>query len=215
MSAYCTKGDLYANGLPRGALPNPGRLVADVAEATDVLTLDGHGFTTNDVLVFRAEGSGSLPSPLVAGTTYYAIAASDSTFQVAASVDGAAIDLTTAGSGIVVSTPLPFDAAIAWASAMANDFLPAHVVPLEAPYPPLVVTVAADLAIARLMMITGGRSADYVAEKMAGAQKLLSKWGRNIPLRGDNVPAPAGLSAVATTTARDPRGWLTDGGGIP
>lgn len=215
MSAYCVTADLYDHGLPRGGLPNPGRLVADVTIATEVLELDGHGFRDDAELIFRAEAGGSLPSPLVAGTTYYAIVVSDSTFQVAATAGGAAIDLTTAGSNIVVVTPLPFATAIAWASSMVDDFLPAHVVPLESPYPPSVVAVTADLAIARLLMHTGGASRDFVTTKLMEAQKLLSRWAKGVPLRGENVPPAAGLAAVAVATATDPRGWIPDGGTLP
>ena len=59
---YCTEADLYDYGLPRGSLPNPGRIVAEVASGTEILTLDGHGFRDDSELLFRAEAGGSLPS---------------------------------------------------------------------------------------------------------------------------------------------------------
>lgn len=214
-SEYCTKDDLYEAGLQRGALPNPGRLVAAVDIATDTLTLDGHGFRADAELLFRAEAGGSLPSPLVAGTTYYALVVSDATFRVSATAGGSAINLTTAGSLIVVSTPVPFTAAIRRASALVDDMLPAHVVPLTAPYPVVVVAVTADLAIAVLGALTGGSSADFVTLKLAGAQKILDRWGKGIPIRGANAPPGAGLAAVAATTAVDPLGWIPTGGTIP
>ncbi len=214
-SAYCSKEDLYDAGLARGSLPNPGRLVASVDITTELLTLDGHGFRADAELLFRAETGGSLPSPLVAGTTYYADAVSDSTFKVRSTAGGAAINLTTAGSLIVVSTPLPFIAAIRRASAMVDDMLPAHIVPLTAPYPVVVVAVTADLAIAVLGMLTGGSSADFITQKLAGAQKILDRWSKGIPIRGAVVPPAAGLSALAVTTATDPRGWVPVGGTLP
>ena len=215
LSAYCESADLYDAGLQRGALPSPGRLVSAVDTTTNIFSLDGHGFRSGAQLLFRAETGGALPSPLVAGTTYYALSLTDATFQVAASAGGAAIDLTTAGSLIVVSTPLPVQAAIEWASGMVDDFLPAHVVPLESPYPAVVVAVAADLAVARLGVITGGASADFVATKLAAAQKMLDRWAKGLPIRGAIVPPAAGLATVAVTTAVDPRGWIPTGGTLP
>lgn len=214
-SEYCTKPDLYDAGLARGTLPNPGRLVASVDTSADLLTLDGHGFRADAELLFRAETGGSLPSPLVAGTTYYADAVSDSTFKVRASAGGAAINLTTAGSLIVVSTPVPFTAAIRRASAMVDDMLPAHLVPLTAPYPVVVVAVTADLAIAVLGMLTGGSSSDFVTEKLAAAQKILDRWAKGVPIRGAIVPPAAGLAAVTTVTGLDSRGWIPTGGTLP
>ena len=41
------------------------------------VTLDEHAFATNDPLTFRAQAGGSLPAPLVEGTTYYAIEVDD------------------------------------------------------------------------------------------------------------------------------------------
>lgn len=215
LSAYCSAADLYDAGLQRGALPSPGRLVAAINATTNVLSLDGHGFRDDAELLFRAETGGSMPSPLVAGTTYYAIVLTDATCQVAATAGGAAIDITTEGSLVVVSTPLPTQAAIEWASGMVDDFLPAHVVPLDAPYPAVVIAVTADLAVARLGVITGGSSADFIATKLAAAQKMLDRWAKGLPIRGAIVPTAAGLSTVAAATATDPRGWIPTGGTLP
>lgn len=215
MSAYCTRGDLYDSGLPRGALPNPGRVVASVDVANDLMTLEGHGLETDDVVVFRAEAGGTLPSPLVAGVSYYAIAVTDSTFKVSATEGGSAIDLTSAGSSVVAVTQLPFDRAIVWASAIVDNFLPSHVVPLEAPYPEIVVQVVADLAIARLSRQTGGASSDFVTAKLAEAQRILDRWGKQLaPIRGENAPTAANL-AVTGVGSTDPRGWATEVGKLP
>lgn len=215
MTAYCQPADLYDYGLPRGALPNPGRLIESVDANTEILTLDGHGFRADAELVFRAEDGGALPTPLVAGTTYYAIPLTDSTFSVAATPAGAAIDLTTSGSLVLVVTPLPFDAAIDWASQMVDDFLPAHVAPLVAPFPPTIVAVTADLAATRLLAYTGGAGREEIATKLAAAQKLLDRWAKGIPLRGSSPPPAANLAAVATVSAADPRGWVPEGGTLP
>jgi hypothetical protein len=63
---------------------------------TDVIT----GATLiNGTVVFFGNSGGALPDPLVAGTRYYVVNTSGSTFKVAATSGGAAIDLTTAGTG--------------------------------------------------------------------------------------------------------------------
>jgi hypothetical protein len=56
--------------------------------------------------------TGALPSPLVAGTTYYVNSPGTDTFQLAATVGGAAINTTTAGSGVHTASSRGFDVAI-------------------------------------------------------------------------------------------------------
>ena len=46
-----------------------------------------------------SNSAGALPAPLVAGTTYYVVAVANNNIQVSATKGGAAITLTTAGSG--------------------------------------------------------------------------------------------------------------------
>lgn len=214
MSAYCVAADLYSHGLPPGGLPNPGRMVGAVSSGTDVLTLDGHGFRANQVVLVRAEAGGSLPSPLVAGTSYYVIPLTDATFALASAPDGPAINLTSSGANVVVVAPLPVDEWIAWASAMVDSFLPAHAVPLSAPFPALVVSITAELAAARGLAYTGGQSQTSIQERLTAAQRLLDRWGRGVPIRGTAAPASANLAAVAVASDLDPRGWVPSGGGI-
>lgn len=209
---YCEAADLYDHGLPRGGLPNPGRVVESVATGTEIMTLDGHGFREDAELVFRAEDGGSLPSPLVEGTTYYAIPLTDSTFSVTATEGGAAVNLTTAGSMVIVTTPLPITAAIEWASAWVDEQIP-HVLPLEEPYPKTIIAACADLATARLLRYTGAASV-ALEEKLVGTQRLLERWARGIPVRGATRPVSGNLAAVISS-GEDPRGWSSPGGMIP
>jgi hypothetical protein len=205
---YCTPADLYQYGLQRGALANPGRLAAGASSATNAITLDQHGLALNDAITLRAEAGGSLPAPLVAGVTYYAVPINDATFSVAAALDGAAIDLTSYGSRIVVGTQLPIAAAIRFGAALIDDMLPAHVLPLVEPYPPIVVMTNAELAIGKLTTSTGNGSKS-IGEMVDVARKRLERWAAGVPLRGENTPAPANLAATAVATApgRDSRGW--------
>lgn len=213
-SEYCELADLYDYGLPRGALPNPGRLISSISPTTEIVTLADHGFALDQELRFRAEAGGSLPAALVEGVSYYAIPVSDATFKVAATPGGAPLDFATAGSRIVVVTPLPVTAAIRWASGVVDDTLPAHVVPLEAPYPVTVRAATAQLAAAKLLAYTG-QSQGSLGDAIAQAQKLLDRWARGIPIRGAVVPPPANLAVSSVARATDPRGWSPEGGTLP
>lgn len=208
---YCDPADLYSYGLPRGALPNEGRLAASASAAADTIELDGHGFALNGPVSFRAEAGGSLPEPLDEGTTYYAIPVTPDAFSVAAAEGGAAIDLTTDGERVVVIAPLPIDAAIAWASRIIDDSLPAHLVPLEEPLPEIVRMTCAELAAGKLLTYTG-REAESLTAMVDQAQKRLMRWGKGVPIRGTNAPKPANLAASATVPYKDPRGWNRYGG---
>jgi hypothetical protein len=211
MADYCDPADLYDYGVPRGALPNPGRVASSVSTSSNAFTLDVHGFAQDDPVSFRAEAGGSLPSPLEAGTTYYAIPLTDSTFSVATSEGGSAVDLTTAGSRVVVIAPLPIDKAIRWASRVIDDSLPAHVLPLTEPIHELVKMTCAELAAGKLAARSGSASKS-LADIVEAAEKRLARWAKGIPLRGENAPNPANKAQSATVPYSDPRGWNRYGG---
>jgi hypothetical protein len=68
-------------------------LAATGVAATDIVTTPiAHGFVLNTPVIFAALAGGA---PLVAGTTYYARDITATTFKLAATVGGAAINLTT------------------------------------------------------------------------------------------------------------------------
>jgi hypothetical protein len=72
----------------------------------DTYTASEHCLT--DDTPVRVSSSGTLPSGLSSSTTYYVINATDDTFQLSASVGGAAVAITTNGSGahtLVVDGP--------------------------------------------------------------------------------------------------------------
>lgn len=208
-SSYCTVSDLYSYGLPRGGLANPARLAERASSAGDTITLDQHGFATGDPLQFRADAGGSLPAPLAEETIYYAIRVTDNVLKVSATSGGLAIDLTTSGAGVLVLSDLPTSAAIMWASEIINDMLPAHVVPLVSPYAPIVVMTCAELAVGKLQSRQGGAAVDLSAT-VAEAQKRLARWGRGVPVRGENAPPRHNLAANASRGYADAKGWRSD-----
>lgn len=62
------------------------------AAATDLVTLNAHGFSNTDPVHFTGLTGGA---PLVAGTTYYVRDVTTNTFKLAATSGGTAIDITT------------------------------------------------------------------------------------------------------------------------
>lgn len=205
-SAYCTRSDVD-DVLSGGSLPNPGRLIADVATSTDIMSLDGHGLNDGTELVFRAESGGSLPAPLVAGTTYYALRASDSTFRVAATSGGSPIDFTTAGSLVVVTRPLPYQAAIQWGAALIDEHLAGNQVQLTAPYPQTVIAANAELAAWKLLAFTGQASV-RLADVITNTMKLLDMWVKGKPVRGPIVPPSANLAVTSIGSSGPPGGTI-------
>jgi hypothetical protein len=208
---YCTPADLYTFGVPRGSIPNPGRHAASASTSTDAITLDEHGFDLGDLVSFRAESGGSLPSPLAAGTTYYALPVSDSIFQVSEEPEGDAIELTSVGSIFLVLAPLPKAAAIAWASRAIDDMLPAHLVPLTEPISPIVSMTCAELAAAKLGYYSGAvsRSLGAMSDE---ARKRVERWAKGVPIRGEDKPALANKAVSASLPYNDGRGWNRNGG---
>jgi len=188
--------------------------LVEVTVASDLMTLDGHGLADDDALLFRAEGGGSLPAELVAGTTYYAIVVTSSTFQVSATAGGAAIDLTTAGARVVVVRTLPITQSIQYASAMVDDFLIAHQ-PVLDPIPTIVRTVTARLAVVQLLSDAHAISDEAADDRNEVTARMLDRWKKGLAVRGPNAPAAANRASVAIANAVDPRGWIPTGGTLP
>jgi hypothetical protein len=211
MTDYCESSDLFKFGLPRGAISNPARRVGAIDVSVNAFELEGHGLSANSPVSFRAEAGGSLTSPLVSGQRYYAQPVDDDHFSVSGTSGGAVVDLLVAGSRVLMITPLPIADSIAHASALIDNCLPAHVVPLTAPFPPLVRMVCAELAAGELGYFSGGVSKS-MADMVASAQKILDRWAKGVPIRGTNAPKAARLSAVAGSTGGDARGWSRYGG---
>lgn len=75
--------------------------------SANTLTATGNDFI--DGLPIRLATTSALPAPLMTGTTYYIRDRSGDTFKLAATVGGAAIDLTNTGSGTHTVTDLALD----------------------------------------------------------------------------------------------------------
>lgn len=197
--------------MPGGTIAYAGRLVESALASTDTLTLDGHGLETGDEVTVRAVEGGALAAPLAAGTVYYAIRATNSTFKLAASAGGAAVNLTANGTSMIVTREPPYDDTIEFYSRWADAFFPAHLVPFEAPIHAVVKGVVADLAAKRLMNMDGKSSATVDAAELA-AKAMLERFARGLPLRGAADVARANKAYVSTLVGTtDPRGWGSEG----
>lgn len=73
--------------------------------ATDTLTSAGHGMSNGTVLTVAT--ATTLPAGLAASTHYYVRDAATDTFKLALTPDGAAVDITDAGTGAHTFTVLP------------------------------------------------------------------------------------------------------------
>lgn len=203
---YCEPADLYSFGLPRGVVSNPGRLAGSAASVTSSIVLDAHGFASGDPVSFRAEAGGALPAPLVSGTTYYAVPVSEHEFRVASSAGGTALSFSTSGNRVVVVAPLPISPAIEWASRRIDESLPAHVVPLEKPYPEVVVMTCAELAAGKLLSMTG-KASKSLTLMVDDARKVLARWAKGVPVRGSAVETRANKAVSASAGYTDSFGW--------
>ena len=206
---YCSREDV--NGwLPAGEISGWSRLAATVLASDDAFTLAGHGLETDTAVTVRAVEGGSLPSPLAEGTTYYAIRLTSSRFKLSATAGGSAINLTTDGDSVVVAREPDYDSKIEFYSRWADAFLPAHLVPLEAPIHPTVKGIVAQLA-AKALLNLDGKSSELVNAAELAAKAQLERFAKGLPLRGAAATASANLavtgSGVSASTGLDPRGW--------
>jgi len=68
-----------------------------VTAATDVITASAHGLSNGDVI--HVSSATTLPTGLSASTNYYVTVIDANTFKVSASLGGAFVDITDAGTG--------------------------------------------------------------------------------------------------------------------
>jgi hypothetical protein len=208
--SYATRAQVYRL-VPRGTLGEAARVVANADASLDRLELGGHGFEDSDPLQFQVDQGGVLPAPLALLTVYYAKLVdigggvkSDGLLQVSASPGGAAINLTDVGTK-PYRVYLPVDALIDVTNEIFSRWLdgklPAHGVPLAAPYPAWVSDAVALRTAARLVR---RKSLSQYAGLLAEEDTLLKDVAslvRGIPLRDDSVVT--GSTNLATSESID------------
>lgn len=75
--------------------------------STDAVTLNSHGLVAGQRVKF-SHSSGSVPGGITAGTYYYVVAAglTTNTFKIATAADAAALDISSAGSNVTLTTEI-------------------------------------------------------------------------------------------------------------
>lgn len=190
-----------------GSIPSDAGIVATSLAGSNAITLDGHGFETDDLVNVRALEGGTLSAPLDATVTYYAIRITSSTFQLSLTAGGAAIDLTTDAVSMLVSRDPDFDYWIGFYSRWADTSLPGHLVPMTAPVPSVVEGLVADL-VAKRMFGVGGQASDTLQAVEIASAAQLARFGTGMPVRDAAATASANLAVTTDMRATaDPRGW--------
>lgn len=211
---YCTRSDV-AKRLPAGSLTSAAGLVASALASTDAVTQDGHGLETGDPVTVRAAEGGSLSAPLVDGATYFAIRLTNAEFQLAVTLGGSAINLTTDAVSMIVIREPDFDMWIEFYSRWADTSLPGHLVPMGRvkPVPALVRGIVADL-VAKRMFNVGGQASETLKDMEIASAAQLARFAAGNPLRDANATPPANLAITSTlSNTSDPRGWTSCGSG--
>jgi hypothetical protein len=113
-NAYSLTTSTYAALRPSG-FQFTGGSDSDISQANDTFYEATHGITTGLAVLVSTPGSGTLPSPLIGGTTYYGIKVDANYYKLATTtttaVAGAAVDISSPiGSTTVTVTPLSLDA---------------------------------------------------------------------------------------------------------
>lgn len=205
-ASYATIEDVYLMGVPRGALISPARIVASVDVSSNRIEVEGHGLGVDAAIQFVADQGGVLPAPLAALTIYYAIpvAASDSMLQVAASVGGPAIDLTTAGtSPFRLHVPIgpSIEQELEAHSRWADTLLPAHQVPLEPPFPAWIVSVVAKRTAASMVRRLRRGDCQSILDEAADVTRDVLRMAKSAqPLRDAAATAPSNLATGSSPT---------------
>lgn len=199
MTAYATAADLYRHGCPRALLSDDRRAVTADA-STNAFTLDAHGFEAGDVVEFFGT---TLPSPLASATSYYVVEPTASTFKVAATSGGSAVDLTTAGSAdldVVLSLATEITEALEQASRLVDTYVVGHVVPFESPFPPFVVWAVAKVA-ARELLTRRGRRDDLIFEAADRALSEVRRMTRGVTMRDVKAPEQATVASWSASAS--------------
>ena len=203
---YCTRAEVF-RWFPRGGIANPARIVSSVNTTTDTLTIDCHGLQPNEVVTFRASAGGELPEPLQPATPYYAIPVSESAFALASSPDSPPIDLITTGRNVLLISELPWDAWIEEATNELECTMPAHVVPLDYPYPAVVTRYVAGI-VAEMAMTYSGVASDAIATQLDRVRAELAIWRKGACVRGPVEPKQAQVPLLWKAPARSRRRTL-------
>ncbi len=226
---YCTRANVYA-WIPAAAFVRAPKTIEAVDAAADMLTLRGHGLVADRPVRFAIDGApapvlgvaaAALPGGLSASSVVYAQPLSEDLFQIAATAGGAAIDITSAGSGrfgLIVGHEPDLDEQILNASAWIDVHIPAAKTPVPAVngvYPRILEQLAARFAARWMLTGFGLQNANYkdsaaAVEKMGDVdQATLNGWknGAPVPWLTTVDATPNVAEAGARSWSLASRGW--------
>ena len=99
-----------------------GRVPCTCTPASDILTsLFSHGMPNDTAGFFEKESGATLPAELNTTSRFFVVERTDYTFKVASSLGGAAINLTTAGSGNFYFSPTEPPSSVGRGGIFANS----------------------------------------------------------------------------------------------
>lgn len=211
MVAYADETDVYRLAMRAPAfVPSPRIVTVDAT--SNAITLAAHGLSLDDELRFSLEGdpilggpATSLPSPLSATTLYYAIPVGGDMFKVSTSAGGAAVDITSAGVGVVaiLVSPVPVLRRLCahW-SAVVDGAAVGHNPPFErvdGAYHDEIVGVVARCAARSAIPVLGLNNPSFAADRQdvyssrAYDEGRLNSWRSGATIRGakDQTPTVA------------------------
>lgn len=194
---YSTRGDVYLAGLPRGSAGQRARAVASVDATANTLEIANHGLDLDTPVQMQVDADTVLPAPLSTSAVYYAkpLEDSDSLLQIAATPGGAAIDLTTAGTGSIrlfVPVGLLLDRLCEYYSRWFDGKAIAHGVPFTAPYPVEATTsVAVRVAAHASRLIGRGAEGEKLYEQETILLRDIDALVLGMRLRNDAVTTPS------------------------
>lgn len=204
--AYATRDDVYRQGVPRGALVSPARVVSSVDVSANRLEIEGHGCSLDTPIQFQIDDGGAVPAPLTTSAVYYArpVTDSESLLEVAATAGGAAIDLTSSGENVRLLVPLGpmLDDLLEVYSRWVDSQLIGHEVPLESPFPKWVTHAVAVRTAAHAARVLGlGSQGDmlFVAEQQV-IRDVLS-LAKGTPIRDADATTSANMATGTTPTS--------------
>jgi hypothetical protein len=211
---YCTLDEVYLLGLSAQAFVTRARPYDAVNAATATIRLKAHGLSALDVVTFEVTGGGALPTGVSAFVAYTPIVVSSDLFQITGFASWASAG---SGWGIAVDPARRLAAHILEVSAEIDEHLTADEPPLTAPYPRVVVGLAARMVARAAVLSLQVENAAYrvavdrLFERQTRDQEMLDAWKAGKPINPrptDQTDAPD--NGARASNSRDPDDWTID-----
>jgi len=158
------------------------------AATSDLITITAHGFAVNTTV--QVVSSGTLPAPLTAGTIYFVRDVTANTFKLALTAGGAAIDITTTGTG---THTMMF-------ASLEESYTFGAYQPAFETFRTMQIVSNELLADSQVLNVVSTAMASAISEKVQGY--LLAKIGAAVTTARHNVNETTGGHATFTNLLR-------------